>query len=70
MVPGFQHSDLSPNQKWYYRLAAVDGVGHVGPVSAVVSAVTGSAIKIEGESLVPTATGTAPVVVQGDCCGC
>lgn len=68
-VPGFQHSDLGPNQKWYYRLAAVDGVGHVGPVSAVVSAVTGSAIKIEGESLVSTATGTAPVVVQGDCCG-
>ncbi|MBV8815754.1 MAG: hypothetical protein JO271_14790, partial [Verrucomicrobia bacterium] len=46
-----------------------DGAGRVGPLSGVVSGITGEAIKIEGESLVPTATGTQPVVVQGNCCG-
>jgi hypothetical protein len=34
-----------------------------------VTARTGSELKIEGESLVSTATGTAPVVIQGNCCG-
>jgi hypothetical protein len=35
----------------------------------VVTARTGNKLKIEGESLVATATGTAPVVIQGNCCG-
>jgi Protein of unknown function (DUF2961) len=67
--PGFQHNGLGLNQQWYYRVIAVDGAGHLGPASAVVSAVSGSALFIEGQSLVATATGNAPVVVQGNCCG-
>ncbi|MBV9875737.1 MAG: DUF2961 domain-containing protein [Verrucomicrobia bacterium] len=67
--PGFQHNGLGLNQKWYYRVVAVDGAGHLGAPSPVVSAVSGKALFIEGQSLVSTATGTAPVVVQGNCCG-
>jgi predicted phage tail protein len=40
-VPGFQHSGLGPGQQWYYRVRAVDGNGHLGPISGVVSARTG-----------------------------
>ncbi len=68
-VPGFQHGDLGLEQQWYYRVRAVDGAGHLGPISGVVTARTGNELKIEGESLVSTATGTAPVVIQGNCCG-
>jgi hypothetical protein len=67
--PGFQHTGLGLNQQWFYRVIAVDGAGHLGAASPVVTAMSGKAIKIEGESLVATATGTAPVVVQGNCCG-
>jgi Protein of unknown function (DUF2961) len=67
--PGFQHKGLGLSQKWYYRVVAVDGAGHLGAPSPVVSAVSGKALFIEGQSLVATATGTAPVVVQGNCCG-
>ena len=68
-VPGFQHVGLGLEQQWHYRVRAVDGAGHLGPISDVVSARTGNELKIEGESLVATATGTAPVVTQGNCCG-
>jgi hypothetical protein len=57
------------NQQWYYRVVAVDGAGHLGPASPVVTAVSGKSLFIEGQSLVATAKGTAPVVVQGNCCG-
>jgi hypothetical protein len=57
------------NQGRSYRVVAVDGAGHLGPASPVVTATSGNAIKIEGESLIATAVGTAPVVVQGNCCG-
>ena len=67
--PGFQHNGLGLNQQWYYRVEAVDGAGHLGPISPVVGAVSGNALFIEGQSLVATATGNAPVVVQGNCCG-
>ena len=40
-VPGFQHTGLAPGQQWYYRVRAVDGAGHLGPISGVVSARTG-----------------------------
>jgi hypothetical protein len=40
-VPGFQHTSLGLEQKWYYRVRAVDGAGHLGPISGVVSAQTG-----------------------------
>jgi hypothetical protein len=68
-VPGFQHAGLGLEQQWYYRVRAVDGAGHLGPISDVVTARTGNELKIEGESLVATATGTAPIVMQGNCCG-
>jgi hypothetical protein len=68
-VPGFQHNGLGLKQQWYYRVEAVDGAGHLGPISSVVGAVSGDALFIEGQSLVTTATGNAPVVVQGNCCG-
>ncbi len=68
-VPGFQHTGLGLEQQWYYRLRALATNGQVGPISGVVTARTGNELKIEGESLVATATGTAPVVVQGNCCG-
>jgi hypothetical protein len=67
--PGFQHNGLGLKQPWYYRVEAVDGAGHLGPISSVVGAVSGNALFIEGQSLVATATGNAPVVVQGNCCG-
>src|SRR6266436_3282586 len=68
-VPGFQHVGLGLEQQWHYRVRAVDGAGHLGPISDVVSARTGNELKIEAESLVAMATGTAPVVIQGNCCG-
>jgi hypothetical protein len=68
-VPGFQHTGLGLEEQWYYRVRAVATNGQLGPISNVVSAKTGNELKIEGESLVATATGTAPVVVQGNCCG-
>jgi hypothetical protein len=68
-APGFQHTGLGLNQTWYYRVQSVDGAGNLGPVSNVVSAKTGNELKIEGESLVPPVSSTAPVVVQGNCCG-
>ena len=68
-VPGFQHSGLGLQQQWYYRVRAVATNGQVGPISGVLTARTGNELKIEGESLVATATGTAPVVIQGNCCG-
>jgi predicted phage tail protein len=40
-VPGFQHTGLGLGQQWYYRVRAVDGNGHLGPISGVVSARTG-----------------------------
>jgi predicted phage tail protein len=40
-VPGFQHAGLASGQQWYYRVRAVDGAGHLGPISGVVSAQTG-----------------------------
>jgi predicted phage tail protein len=39
-VPGFQHTGLGLGQQWYYRVRAVDGNGHLGPISGVVSART------------------------------
>jgi hypothetical protein len=69
-VPGFQHTGLGLQQQWYYRVRAVGTNGQVGPISGVVTARTGNKLKIEGESLVATVTGnTAPVVIQGNCCG-
>jgi len=66
---GFTHQNLGLNQTWYYRVAAVDGAGNVGPDSAQASATTGSTLHIEAESLLPPITSTAPAVAQGNCCG-
>jgi hypothetical protein len=67
-VPGFEHAGLGLQQQWYYRVRAVATNGQAGPISNVVTARTGNELKIEGESLVATAIGTAPVVIQGNCC--
>jgi predicted phage tail protein len=63
--PAFQHTGLGLQQQWYYRVRALATNGQVGPISEVVTARTGNQLKIAGESLVPTAVATAPVVVQG-----
>jgi hypothetical protein len=68
-VTAFQHSGLGIRQQWYYRVRAVDGAGHAGPVSAPVSAKTGSTEVVEGESLLPAVSSDAPVEVQANCCG-
>ena len=67
-VPGFRHNGLGLEQQWYYRVRAVATNGQVGPLSSVVAAHTGNTLRIEGESLVAGASGTAPVVIQGNCC--
>jgi Protein of unknown function (DUF2961) len=67
--PGFQHTGLGLQQQWYYRVRALATNGQVGPISGVVTARTGNQLKIAGEGLVSTAVATAPVVVQGNCCG-
>jgi hypothetical protein len=68
-VTAFQHSGLGIRQQWYYRVRAVDGAGHAGPVSAPVSAKTGSTEVVEGESLLPAVSSDAPVEAQANCCG-
>ncbi|GAB3743024.1 DUF2961 domain-containing protein [Microlunatus parietis] len=67
--PGFVHAELDVRQTWYYRVRAVDAAGHAGPYSDQVSATTGDTLRIEAESLFADATATAPLQVQGNCCG-
>ncbi len=67
-VPGFRHDGLGLEQTWFYRVRAVDASGHVGPLSAPVSARTGNTLIIEGESLLPPLSASAPLVAQANCC--
>lgn len=67
--PGYVHADLDVRQTWYYRVRAVDASGQAGPFSDEVSATTGDTLRIEAESLFADATATAPLQVQGNCCG-
>lgn len=66
---GFVHSGLDVRQTWHYRVRAVDAAGHAGVFSDEVSATTGDTLRIEAESLFDDATATAPLQVQGNCCG-
>lgn len=68
-LSSFDYTGLGLSQTWYYRVRAVDSSGNLGPVSGVVSATTGNTLRIEGESLLPAVTATAPVEAQGECCG-
>ncbi|REF37939.1 DUF2961 domain-containing protein [Thermasporomyces composti] len=68
-TPGFVHETGTVRQTWYYRVRAVDAAGHVGAFSSEVSATTGDTLRIEAESLLPPVEATAPVQVQGNCCG-
>ncbi|WP_344312851.1 glycoside hydrolase family 172 protein [Fodinicola feengrottensis] len=63
----YAHGDLGTKQTWYYRVRAVDAAGHAGPLSALVSAVTGNKLRVEAESM-PVVSATAPIGPQGDCC--
>ena len=68
-VSGFRHDELGLQETWYYRVRAVDSAGRTGPVGPEVSATTGQTARIEAETLVDDAEATAPVEVQGSCCG-
>ncbi|HLT62777.1 MAG TPA: DUF2961 domain-containing protein [Microlunatus sp.] len=66
---GFVHAGLDARQTWYYRVQAVDAAGNAGDLSAETSATTGDTVRIEAEALFDTAEATAPLQVQGNCCG-
>ncbi|HEY2674211.1 MAG TPA: DUF2961 domain-containing protein [Rugosimonospora sp.] len=66
---GFTHGGLALTQTWYYRVVAVDAAGNHSAASATASAETGDTVRVEGESMVPALSSTAPVVVQTACCG-
>jgi hypothetical protein len=66
---GFTHGALALSETWYYRVVAVDAAGNRSAASNTVSARTGDTVKVEGESMVPPRSSTAPVVTQGTCCG-
>ncbi len=69
MLPSFSHLDLGLEETWYYRTRAVDAAGLAGEWSDEVSATTGGTLNIEGESMLPASSSTAPVDRQGNCCG-
>ncbi|GIH16763.1 DUF2961 domain-containing protein [Rugosimonospora africana] len=66
---GFTHAGLALSETWHYRVVAVDAAGNRSSASATVSATTGDTVRVEGESMVPALSSTAPVVTQGTCCG-
>jgi hypothetical protein len=66
--PSFAHTGLAAGQNWHYRIAAVDAAGNAGAASADVAVTVGAPVKIEAESLVGSATGTAKVSSQANCC--
>ncbi|TDE09671.1 DUF2961 domain-containing protein [Jiangella asiatica] len=68
-APGFQHGGLGLAETWHYRVRAVDAAGNAGPWSEVASATTGRTLNVEGESLLPAVSATAPIEAQGNCCG-
>ncbi|MEV8373207.1 DUF2961 domain-containing protein [Kribbella sp. NPDC056861] len=68
-VPGFVHKGIGLQETWTYRVAAVDLAGNVGAKSAKAQAISGSTIRIEGESMLPVFSATVPVDPQGNCCG-
>ncbi|MEJ7651083.1 MAG: DUF2961 domain-containing protein [Nakamurella sp.] len=68
-VASFRHSALGLAETWYYRIRALDTSGNTSALSPQLTARSGSRIRIEGESLLPAVSATAPVEIQGNCCG-
>ena len=66
--PSFAHTGLAAGQNWHYRVTAVDAAGNAGAPSPDVAVTVGAPVKIEAESLVSSATGTATVTAQANCC--
>ena len=50
-------------------MRAVDSSGNTGAFSRPVLATSGTLLRLEGESLLPAVSATAPVSAQGNCCG-
>lgn len=67
--PGFVHSGLGLGETWHYRVRAVDSSGNAGAYSDVAAATSGRTLSVEGESLLPAVSATAPIEPQGNCCG-
>ncbi|WP_208875264.1 DUF2961 domain-containing protein [Streptomyces armeniacus] len=65
----FRHSGLGLEEKWHYRVRAVDAAGHKGKASAVASGTSGNALVHEAEDLLPPVSADAPVEAQANCCG-
>ena len=68
-VPGFAHAGLGLGETWYYRVRAVDAAGNAGSFSDEITGVSGSALRVEAESLLPPVDASAPVEAQANCCG-
>lgn len=68
-LPGYAHLNLGLEETWHYRVRAVDSSGLTGPWSGEVSATSGRTLNVEGESMLPADSSTAPVQAQGNCCG-
>jgi hypothetical protein len=68
-VPAFQHTGLGLRETWHYQVVAVDGAGHRSARSSAAQATTGTTMRFEAEALLPATEATAPVQVQGSCCG-
>ncbi|GIG68315.1 fibronectin type III domain-containing protein [Phytomonospora endophytica] len=68
-VPGarFDHGGLPLRQNWFYRVRAVDGAGHRGPLSAEFGGISGDSLTVEGETMTQIAT-TAAFAIQNNCC--
>ena len=66
--PSFAHTALTAGQTWHYRVTAVDAAGNAGAASPDIAVTVGAPVKIEAESLTGSATGTATVSSQSNCC--
>lgn len=67
--PGFEHSGLGLGETWHYRVRAVDSSGNAGGFSDAAAGASGRTLSVEGESLLPAVSATAPIEAQGNCCG-
>jgi len=63
---GFTHDGLGLDEKWYYRVRAIDGSGNEGVASGRAFGTTDDTLRIEGESLLPPEAATAPAFEQGN----
>lgn len=68
-LPSFLHAGLGLKEAWTYVVRAVDAAGNAGDYSNPATATSGDTLRVEGESLLPPVSATAPAVGQGNCCG-